>query len=198
MAKNENQIEEHVPDSFEEVLEGVQNEADAMLADAPDDDEARKVAYLEWYVCKMAEVADMQVRVKSQYKVLTNQLKNRMSALTHYMGGQARDITESIIAKRGGKKRSVDTLYGRIGLRATSGSVKVTDEEAFLDWLDSQPDTVSGRMDDCLQRKVVRTTSIRGFIEDTGEVPPGVTYIEAHDKFYPAAESRRLEEGKDG
>ena len=193
MAKSQNQIQQYEADEFDQVLEDVQQEADAILANAPDDEERRSVMYLEYYVKKMGELSDMQTRVKTQYKVLVNQLKNRLSALTYCMGGQAQEITEAMIAKQGGKKRSIDTLYGRAGLRSNPGSVRVSDEAAFFEWLDAQPVSVSGRLDDCIERKVARTSAIKAFIEDTGEVPPGVTYTQAHDKFYPAAERRRLE-----
>lgn len=196
--ENETNIVKHDAESFDGMIDSVQEEADEMLSLAPEDGEARAVAYLDWYVQKMAEVSDMQARVKSQYRVLTNQLKNRHAALTHCMGGQAQEITESLISKQGGKKRSVDTLYGRAGLRTTTGSVRVTDESAYFEWLDSQPVSVSGLLDDCIERKVVRTSPIKTFIEDTGEVPPGVSYVPAHDKFYPAADSRRMEASKDG
>lgn len=121
---------------------------------------------------------------KNQYKIILKQYKATLEALNRAVSHEIEDHVLTYTCA--GRKRSIDTLHGRAGFRASQGRVRVIDEDAFIGWLHDQPDTIRERMTDCIQAKVVRTTSIRHYIEDTAEIPQGIAYTPPGDNFYPS------------
>ena len=147
----------------------------------------------EFYLKTWTEIDQTEERVRNQFGIIIKQLKNRRRGLTYALASRVQQDVRKQLDKQRGKKKSLDTLYGRVGFRNSKGTVSVTDRDAFFDWLDSQEPEIRNKLDECISRKVSKTTPIRNYIEDTGEVPEGISFIPASDKFYPMAEMPRLE-----
>ena len=185
---------EEIIDSELAIIDQQDQERFALESEIIDATTGGELSMVEWYLRVFAENKDTEKRVKEQYHKIIAQLKARRASLTRFASREVERVVTSELESAHGKKRSIDTLYGRTGFRSTKGSVKVIDSELFLDWLDSQPIEIRGKLDECIDRKVSRTASIRNYIEDTGDLPDGVHFTPPSQKFYPVEENtERLE-----
>lgn len=74
-----------------------------------------------------------------------------------------------------GKARSVKLAYGTVKIVSGRWSTKVLDEKAALEWAETNAPTAVKRS--------VLTTPVTEYIEETGEVPPGVDRVKGDDTF---------------
>lgn len=99
----------------------------------------------EWVLHKMQDLQAEKVAIEARLKALTDNLnaqihevERRLGFLQYRFGGELFDWAREEIAKQPHGPKHVKTDYGKIGFRATKGSIKVADEEAALSWAERQ------------------------------------------------------------
>ena len=185
------EIQECEQESIDRQEDSLQNQLDAIADEFALLGEETSLVHVGEYVRRHKSIEAAIEETKRQYKIIIQQYKVRLAALNRVMTEDISNHVEGLIAS--GRKRSIDTLHGRTGFRSSKGTVRVVDEEAFMEWMHSQPDTIRERMTDCIQAKVVRTTSIRHYIEETAEIPLGIAYTPPGDNFYPSMKKEDID-----
>ena len=138
-----------------------------------------------WYLGKVNEIEHAKETIKAQAAAMLQQLDNRMAGLQYRWGGQFRAVVDRKLHMNGHKKKSVDLLTGRAGYRTSPDKVEIVDGEAAAEWCAFQ-------CPEALGTTIKRTTPIKEHIKATGEVPPGIRYVEKQENFYPAITRHQL------
>jgi len=116
---------------------------------------------------------------------------------THYRWGQAaQNEVDRQIEAAGGKKKSINTPYGRLGYRTTKGSLQIDDLAAAKEWAvdnlarNELIQAISGLNKTPLidnTKHLADVDKVTGEVVTTSTPPPGCTFYPAAEKFYPAA-----------
>jgi phage host-nuclease inhibitor protein Gam len=138
-----------------------------------------------WYMGKVNEIEQMRETIKHQAAAMLNQLDNRMAGLQYRWGGQFRAVVDRKLHMGGHKKKSVDLLTGRAGYRTSPDKVEIVDGEAAAEW-------AAFNCPEALGTSIKRTSPIKDYIKATGEIPPGIRYVEKQETFYPAISTKQL------
>ena len=77
-----------------------------------------------------------------------------------------------------GKAKSVALLSGAVGFRKNPASLEIIDADAALLWA-KQCCSDAVKITETVQKGV-----LKAHVEETGEVPPGIEYKAAYEKFY--------------
>ncbi len=142
----------------------------------------------EWYVRKMDDLQRQRDTVRKQARAIDNALKGRQSALAWKIGRQVENFVREEIVRNGGKRKSIKLLSGNAGFRKIKPKVVLTDEEAFREWFDHQPDDIRAELQGCFDLKFARKTPVLDYFNSTGDMPDGFEFEAEHDKFYPSTE----------
>ena len=81
-----------------------------------------------------------------------------------------------------GKKKSLNLLGGRLGMRAQTDELVVDDDEVVLDWAAGKFHII--RVKQSLDLKGLRKLMAEGHTDNAGNPPPGVTLNERPDVFF--------------
>ena len=135
----------------------------------------------EWYLKQLGELETAQEKIKEHGKELLKQIAARERALAWKWGAEFQAEINQALAERGGKKKSIDTHYGRAGYRTLPArtTIIIEDEAKAIEALDATyPE---------LLVKVINKIALNDHIRQTGEEIPGlrIEAIGATERFYP-------------
>ena len=103
-------------------------------------------------------VADNAARIVARERARLDWLDRRYS-------GEAEAYLQRVLT---GKRRSLDTVYGRLGLRKTPGSIRVSDPESALPWAQiNAPDAVVVKLSVAVSRLKGREAELPAAFEVT-------------------------------
>jgi hypothetical protein len=160
-----------VDDAMKELWDELDAQAKLDGLEEDDDDEL-----IGWVLRQVNHIeADIEA-IKKQADVRQRQLKARREALMHQYGERVREIIDKKVAEAKGNKRSVDTEWGRIGIRTVPGreSVKVDD-------LDKAIAAATSTCPQAIQMGIYKST-LREYIDETGEEIDGVHLERSPDR----------------
>ena len=135
----------------------------------------------EWYLKQVAQLQAAREQIMQHGKRLLSQVASRERALQWAWGRQFKDEIDMRLREQDGKKKSIDTHFGRAGYRTIPGriAVDVKDEAQAIEALEECcPDAV---------KKSISKSALNDYVKATGEEVPGVRVleVEAHESFYP-------------
>jgi hypothetical protein len=150
-----------------------------------DEKERRDIDEMEWFMRTMSEIEANEALIKAQYDRLKSQLKARRDALVFFHGDRFRDDVDRLLQKQTGNRKSVDLFHGRAGYRKPIPKVAVEDKDAAVQWaIDNLPAAV---------KCDVSLTSLKAYVKETGEVPPGIAYsVPKDDQFFPSLRTKTM------
>lgn len=122
---------------------------------------------LEWYVAKVAEKESLKKRIQAQADAMIADVEREIAGLQWRFGDQAEAFLRTQLT---GKKKSLKTLRGTIGLRKTPGRVSVGDAEALLASLpDTKNEFVVEKVDSTALNRFFKVVGNKAYRIDTGE-----------------------------
>ncbi len=96
----------------------------------------------------------------------------------YLFGTQLRRWAEDEIAKLKGRRRSLSLPGGQIGFRSVPARITFTDEATVMRWARQHCPTAIA------VAERLRKTPIHQHIQDTGELPEGVTLVGQREDFF--------------
>lgn len=160
-----------VDDAMQELWDELDAQAKLDGLDQDDDDEL-----IGWVLRQVNHLkADIEA-IQKQAAVRQRQLETKREAIMHQYGERMREIIDKKVAEVKGDKRSVDTEWGRIGIRKIPGreSVKIDDlDRAIGAATESCPQAI--KMD-------ISKSELHRYIQETGEEIDGVHVERSPDK----------------
>jgi len=170
-----------------ELAEIDKNHAIAMLESSFALVDARQdQSFQNWYLSQWNGADATRAKIKEQAAIMLRQVDMIQKQLQYLHGQEFRACVEDDIADQKGKKRSVDYLSGRAGMRQGKTSIEVFDEKLAIQWC--KDNNCESALDDKLARK----TPLAEAFEADGVIPDGCIVHPAEDKFYPALSKPRL------
>lgn len=138
----------------------------------------RRIAELEAEAAENARVAETNIlRIQARAVMLNDRSVRGVEFFTMRLREYAEAHRAELL--RGGKKKSRTLVHGSIGWRKVGGTLKVSDPDELLAWAQAQP----------VELELVRITEapavaqIQKYFKATGEVPPGVEFVEETEEF---------------
>ncbi len=143
----------------------------------------------EWYIRKVEEFKHAEEVLVKQFEANRNRIRNEARALAFRHGIQFKQAIDQRLQMQKGKAKSVSLEHGRAGYRKKASTVLIKNGLEVLEWC-------KDHCPDALDLKIARRTPIKEHIESTGEIPPGVDFIEEREAFYPPCNAYHLPEPK--
>jgi len=166
------------PDHAAALIEEV--DGDLALTTTKEVDEER--AMLERF-CRLNARYDAEAeRVKAQLKAYLDELEAKQTRLWSVLGPRAEAAARKLLA--GGKTKSLKLAFGTVGFRTTPADFKVDDDAAVIAWAKANGFFEWVRVKEELSRSAMKGSLKSPDGGTGGELPPGVTYTEAAEKFY--------------
>lgn len=166
-------------EAADELASQVGEELAAMDGDPAVDDE--QVDLLHRYVrLRRHYAADLEA-IHRQYDRLRSRAVAKLDALDARYGPQAAAVAKALIHAAGGRRKSIDTPWGRAGFRAGRDKLIVADDQAFARWAEAHG---HGELVQRKETLAVDKKATLALIQSNGEELPGVMVEEATDRFY--------------
>jgi hypothetical protein len=134
-----------------------------------------------WLVKKVTAAREYAANVKKWAELELKRAEREEHCLMFLFGRQIESWAQSEIAKKGGKRKSINLPAGSVGFRITAAALRVDDEAKVIVWARTNcPSAV----------EVVTTTKLsRGILTDhyksTGEIPDSGAHVEPQkEKFH--------------
>ncbi|MFA9478032.1 host-nuclease inhibitor Gam family protein [Phycisphaerales bacterium AB-hyl4] len=144
----------------------------------PEQFEVRDDDSANWVLRKIVEARQYAQRVTTWAEQEKKRAEHQEAFFWNRFGMQLRRWTQRQIAERGGKRKSLDLPAGRVGFRAGKEKLVVCDETAAIAWADTHcPQAIQAK-----PRLLI--SELQQHLNDTGEVPEGVTVQPAGESFY--------------
>ena len=148
------------------------------------DNEARAA----WAVNKMLGFDEEEARLDAQYKAMKENLSKRREAFRARFFVELEDWLRGALA--GGKRKSLDLLTGRVGLRAKKAGFLLRDKKAALEWAkEHEPSLVLTEQVtvEKLDTDAAKERAAELQQAGDGETIPGLEWQDAHDALYVEA-----------
>lgn len=127
-----------------------------------------------------AELADAEARLETYYKRAKAAMQQRRDALDFRRYQEARALTAKLIGN--GKRKSIETPFGRVGFRTHPERLVVVDEDALITaWMG---DNVPLPVVKLVQQQKPVMAELQKLFKETGEIPPGCAIQPAREEFY--------------
>lgn len=145
----------------------------------------------EWLLSKLHELESREALVKSQAETILRQCKNDRDSLMARFGAELEAFARQEIARQGGRRKSLATLYGTLAFRTAPARLEIADTQTAADvaqtlgLVKTAPDLVA-------YRKAAQEA-----LESRGELLPGVAMTEERETFavrFAAAQAMSEEE----
>jgi phage host-nuclease inhibitor protein Gam len=91
-------------------------------------------AKVNWLLSLLANLDAEAARIKAQTETRLKQIANEKQGLLYQYEADLKAFAEQEIAKSRGKRKSVVLMQGTLAFRNVPASLKVTDEDAALEW----------------------------------------------------------------
>ena len=123
---------------------------------------------LEWYIGKIADRESLKKRIQAQADAMIADVDREIAGLTWRFGDQAEVFLRAQLT---GKKKSLKTLRGTIGLRKTPARVSVQDPVALLAELpdDLREQVAVTKPDTTILNRLIKVIDGKAYRADTGE-----------------------------
>lgn len=157
--------------TMQELWDQLEAQAQVDGIDQDDDDEL-----IGWVLRQINHLQADAEAIQRQAEARTQQLEAQRKAIMARFGERVREIIDKKVAEAKGGKRSVDTEWGRVGIRKVTGreSVKVDDlDKAIGAATESCPQAI--KMD-------ISKSTLHKHIQETGEEIDGVHIERSPDK----------------
>lgn len=151
-----------MPETREEEGRGVRFEVDT-------------VEKAEWAIDKVLGAEERLKRVKEACQSMVSEAEHELSQARERFLPHLEAFYEANPPKKG---RHIKTRAGRIGFRARKGGVKVRSRTECLAWA---VENAGGLIE---ERPAVNMDALRAYVDETGEIPPGVEVDPGGDTFY--------------
>jgi len=148
----------------------------------------QSLADLDWALERLGALEAERVSVIAQGEAACKRIWDRADVLTERLGRGAAFFEAKIeeyaqgnkdALLGGGKRKSRDVLFGRVGWREHPGHIHVTDEAALKKWLAAQEN------ESLYRTKIVpKMFELNQLYDADGTIPPGCEYKAAEDVFY--------------
>lgn len=142
-----------------------------------------------WLVGKHRDLDAREQRVKVQSTWMLHAIQQRREGLDRRFGAELRAWLERNTTQR---RRSVDFLTGRAGLRRVPGGPRIDDQAKLVAWAKAQ------KREHIIVRRIterVEADWVATHVASTGEVPDGVVIVEPYDaldiKEAPAPKAKK-------
>lgn len=148
-------------------------------APAPVDDRFRidSESKMNWFVGKLNGYDEADARIDAQYAAMKRDIANRRDGLKRRFMAEAEGWAD---ANRPSKGKSIKLLAGTVGWRENKGGPRIVDKAALMDWAN---ENAPGLL---VTESITKpdTSAVYAHFATTGEIPPGVEYVEPGDRFY--------------
>jgi hypothetical protein len=138
-----------------------------------------------WVMGKLNELDTTADMVRQQAERMLAALEHRKKAVLWKWGLNLKAAVDRRLALQKHSKKSVDFLTGRAGYRTTPEKMQIVDGSKLLEWC-------AFNCPEALGTEIKRTTPVKQYIKTTGDIPPGVRWIDKHETFYPAINKPEL------
>jgi phage host-nuclease inhibitor protein Gam len=147
----------------------------------------------DWALARAAECQAEADAIDAQYAAAVARLAKRRDELKARAerGSRYFEFKLAVWAEKNrgsllkGKSKSAHLLHGTIGWRKKGGRLVVTDKDALVAWLATQP-IEAGLYRMKLEPEM---SEIQSLCRNLGEVPPGTTFDVERDEFYVKPEA---------
>ena len=134
-----------------------------------------------WLLRKLGNLEAEQARIKAQSAAMLKQVEGERESLMNRFGSELAQWTEEEIQRRGGKRKSLTLIQGTVAFRTVAESVKVAEDAEQL------PEALAlAEQWEAVETKIDRAAFLakaRAYLEETGEVAPGVVVTPAKESF---------------
>jgi phage host-nuclease inhibitor protein Gam len=171
---------------FEDELFPEEAQAEGFVVDSMDKAEwaLSKIARSEHRISMLSELA---AKAKARIDARLEQITKGDRASVANLGEMIRPWAEVEVAKNE-KRKSIQLLGGVVGFRQSPGRVEVTDEAAAISWLLAKNES------ECIRiKQEINKIAVKKRIEQTGELPAGITFAAGEVRFYIEAARPEIE-----
>ncbi len=153
----------------------------------------RQIAGAELAAAQAEEALTVELdRLAARTEAILKPLRRRIEFFKAAYASQIEGWAKAEIAVYGGKKKSMDLLYGTVGFRKSSDSVEVSDEERAILWAEVQ------EFDHLIKKTLAKSEFKKGFDRyyelDPVTVSAFAIKVPGEDKFYIKASVPALAE----
>lgn len=142
----------------------------------------------EWLLRKLHELETREALVKTQAETITRQCRADRDRLMARFGAELEQFARQEIARQGGRRKSLATLYGTLAFRTAPARLEIADTQTAADvavtlgLVKTAPDLVA-----------YRKAAVEA-LETRGELLPGVALTEERETFAVKFQSAGKEE----
>jgi hypothetical protein len=129
-----------------------------------------------------ARLDDQENRLDEFYKATKAWIASRRTALAYVTDQAARNLATHLISGQGGKRRSIDTPYGRVGFRRQPERLKVANSDELI------AAALADRVPvNCVEEKrsyKIVMSEVQKLFKESGEIPVGCVLEPESDAFF--------------
>ncbi len=200
-------------ESIDEAIERIWRESDESSSDADDMAEIQMDCLIgktreergerlaeewvpEWYLRTMVKLEAEEAKVKKQMDLILHQIDARRRGMEYRFKALMERITRQLLEQQGGKKKSVDLPFGRLGFRTAGDKVEIDSDDANLKklrkWLaDSVEDKSITKAEadgirsiEKIEKEKISKKAILALLESKGLIPDGVEHTGPKENWF--------------
>ena len=133
-------------------------------------------ASASWAVDKILAARERAARIRANCEEMIADAEKEANSTEQYLGPMVEAWAKDNLPR---DKKSLKLSTGKVQFRSVPGGARVVDENAVMDWaMSALSDAFETRM-----RTVLNKARVYEYIEQTGDIPPGVEIVEDRETF---------------
>lgn len=146
-------------------------------------------SYADWFINTRATLEAERTRVQLQHEKRLQQIAARENTLDYMHREKITALVAMLIAKQGGKKKSIDLPSGRAGFRVSPVTAEYADISAVKTFAEKNPDAAGVYFEDTkvvprVDKKALKIAIDEYAAAHEGEMPHGMTLKGGQERFY--------------